>query len=258
MRRDAVSASHTIPLTVTAEQGIVGLALYIALLAAALRAAALRRPRRPVPRLRGGGLRRRRRAHVAVRGVPGGPGHVGAAGGGDVAGGGPARQRCTRYPCCRPGGIRLIVASSPVQGKPARSATMREGTLSCVGQDVERRQPELPHRPVAQEHDRADGHAAAARRCRDPVADLAAPARAVDVHQPDRADEGVRSSVIASERPTPTAASARAIAMYARASSARVGRRDARPARDLRVPARRHDRRDVALLERAGARSPHR
>ena len=36
LRRDAVSASHTIPLTVTAEQGLVGLALYIALLAAAL------------------------------------------------------------------------------------------------------------------------------------------------------------------------------------------------------------------------------
>jgi hypothetical protein len=34
-RRDAVSASHTIPLTVSAEQGIAGLALYIALLAAA-------------------------------------------------------------------------------------------------------------------------------------------------------------------------------------------------------------------------------
>lgn len=35
-RRDAVSASHTIPLTVAAEQGIVGLAVYLALLAAAL------------------------------------------------------------------------------------------------------------------------------------------------------------------------------------------------------------------------------
>jgi O-antigen ligase len=35
-RSDAVSASHTIPLTVTAEQGIAGLALYVALLAAAL------------------------------------------------------------------------------------------------------------------------------------------------------------------------------------------------------------------------------
>jgi O-antigen ligase len=36
LRREAVSASHTIPLTVAAEQGIVGLAVYIALLAAAL------------------------------------------------------------------------------------------------------------------------------------------------------------------------------------------------------------------------------
>ncbi len=35
-RSDAVAASHTIPLTVAAEQGIVGLAVYLALLAAAL------------------------------------------------------------------------------------------------------------------------------------------------------------------------------------------------------------------------------
>ena len=35
-RSDAVSASHTIPITVAAEQGLVGLAVYLALLAAAL------------------------------------------------------------------------------------------------------------------------------------------------------------------------------------------------------------------------------
>jgi O-antigen ligase len=35
-RSDAVAASHTIPLTVAAEQGIIGLAVYLALLAAAL------------------------------------------------------------------------------------------------------------------------------------------------------------------------------------------------------------------------------
>jgi hypothetical protein len=35
-RSDAVSASHTIPLTVAAEQGLIGLAVYLALLAAAL------------------------------------------------------------------------------------------------------------------------------------------------------------------------------------------------------------------------------
>jgi O-antigen ligase len=35
-RTDAVSASHTIPLTVAAEQGLIGLAVYLALLAAAL------------------------------------------------------------------------------------------------------------------------------------------------------------------------------------------------------------------------------
>jgi len=36
VRADAVSASHTIPLTVAAEQGLIGLAVYLALLAAAL------------------------------------------------------------------------------------------------------------------------------------------------------------------------------------------------------------------------------
>src|SRR5215204_5244637 len=36
VRTDAVSASHTIPLTVAAEQGLIGLAVYLALLAAAL------------------------------------------------------------------------------------------------------------------------------------------------------------------------------------------------------------------------------
>ena len=35
-RADAVSASHTIPLTVAAEQGVIGLAVYLALLAVAL------------------------------------------------------------------------------------------------------------------------------------------------------------------------------------------------------------------------------
>jgi O-antigen ligase len=35
-RADAVSASHTIPLTIVAEQGVIGLAVYLALLAAAL------------------------------------------------------------------------------------------------------------------------------------------------------------------------------------------------------------------------------
>ena len=35
-RADAVSASHTIPLTVAAEQGLIGLSVYLALLAAAL------------------------------------------------------------------------------------------------------------------------------------------------------------------------------------------------------------------------------
>ena len=117
----------------TAEQGIVGLALYIALLAAAL------------ARLLAGARGDPYRAFVAAGFVAvvvhtwlyaaflEDPVTWALLAVGDVAGGEPARQRCTRYPCCRPGGIRLIVASSPVQGKPARSATMREGTLSWWG-----------------------------------------------------------------------------------------------------------------------------
>ena len=78
-RSDAVSASHTIPLTVAAEQGLIGLLVYLALLAAALSRLLSGRARRPGAGVHRGRLRRRRRAHVDVRGVPGGPGDVDAA-----------------------------------------------------------------------------------------------------------------------------------------------------------------------------------
>ncbi len=76
---NAVSASHTIPITVAAEQGIVGLAVYVALLVAAfatLFRGAGRSPPEDRPRglLRGAGA-----AHVDVRGLPRGPDHVDAA-----------------------------------------------------------------------------------------------------------------------------------------------------------------------------------
>ena len=48
--QNAVSASHTIPVTVAAEQGILGLALYVALLVAAF-AALLRGAGRSPPRI---------------------------------------------------------------------------------------------------------------------------------------------------------------------------------------------------------------
>ena len=64
------SASHTIPVTVAAEQGVVGLAVYLALLVAAL-ARLLRGARASAARAGvAAGVRRARRAHAALRGVP--------------------------------------------------------------------------------------------------------------------------------------------------------------------------------------------
>ena len=85
-RPNAVTASHTTPITVAAEQGLIGLALYAALVVIALQTlltrargslAAGRRRRR---------VRRARRAHDGLRRVPRGPDDVGAAGGGRGAG----------------------------------------------------------------------------------------------------------------------------------------------------------------------------
>ena len=97
-QQEAVSASHTLPVTVAAEQGIVGLAVYVWVLVAAFATlfgdgAAARAPRRtldggptqPVPAgARGarGDVLRARRAHDGLRGVPRGPVHLGDAGGG--------------------------------------------------------------------------------------------------------------------------------------------------------------------------------
>ena len=76
---NATSASHTIPITVAAEQGIVGLAVYVALLIAAFAvlfrgAGPLASPDRP-----GRVLRRARAAHLDVRRLPRGPDHLDAA-----------------------------------------------------------------------------------------------------------------------------------------------------------------------------------
>ena len=79
-QQQAVSASHTMPVTVAAEQGLIGLAAYVAVLAAALwalfgdaawRAArgARRRPRRRRRRLRRAVPGRARRAGGDVRGA---------------------------------------------------------------------------------------------------------------------------------------------------------------------------------------------
>ena len=77
--REATSASHTIPITVAAEQGIIGLAAYVALLVLAF--IRLLRGARGVSRA-GGDRRRLRRAgaaHVALRRLPRGSGDVDAA-----------------------------------------------------------------------------------------------------------------------------------------------------------------------------------
>ena len=76
----AASASHTIPVTVAAEQGVIGLVVYLALLAAALARLFRGARRRARARRRGGGLRGARGAYDDVRGLPGGPADVDAAG----------------------------------------------------------------------------------------------------------------------------------------------------------------------------------
>ena len=71
--REATSASHTIPITVAAEQGLIGLAAYLALLVLAFRrllSGAWRRAGAGGDRRR---LRRARAPHVAVRRLPRGP-----------------------------------------------------------------------------------------------------------------------------------------------------------------------------------------
>ena len=78
---NATSASHTIPITVAAEQGIVGLAVYVALLIAAFADAVPRRcrPLSAAGFAARGLLRGARAAHVDVRRFPRGPDHLDAA-----------------------------------------------------------------------------------------------------------------------------------------------------------------------------------
>ena len=91
VRSSQVAAiSHTIPLTVAAEQGVIGLAAYLALMFTDAGAAVRRRARPAAARAarhrrrgagrRGGGVLRARAAHAGLRGVPRGPADVDAAG----------------------------------------------------------------------------------------------------------------------------------------------------------------------------------
>ena len=75
----ATSASHTIPVTVAAEQGVIGLLAYLALLVLAFLRLFRGRRGRPGARRRRGRVRGARRAHVHVRRVPRGPADLGAA-----------------------------------------------------------------------------------------------------------------------------------------------------------------------------------
>ena len=111
-QQQAVSASHTMPVTVAAEQGLIGLAAYLGVVGAALfvlfgdRAYARARPptrgtrhaRRP--RRARGDVRRAARAHDGVRGFPGGPVHVGDPRGRCCAG---AARQAQRGPRASPG-----------------------------------------------------------------------------------------------------------------------------------------------------------
>ena len=74
-----LTASHTIPITVAAEQGLIGLLVYLALVISAL--LALFREVRSDPVRPGGhsGVRGAAGAHDALRGVPGGPADLDAA-----------------------------------------------------------------------------------------------------------------------------------------------------------------------------------
>ena len=76
---NATSASHTIPVTVAAEQGIVGLAAVRGAAAVGVRGAVPRRRALAAADRDRGLLRGARAAHVDLRGLPRGPVHMGAA-----------------------------------------------------------------------------------------------------------------------------------------------------------------------------------
>ena len=111
------AASHTIPLTVTAEQGVIGLAAYLALVALSLALLfdGLRRTTIALAGRRGDRARGPRRrllrahpAHARVRGVPRGSAVVGAAG----DRGGPARAPARRRRGARAGRATPALAAT--------------------------------------------------------------------------------------------------------------------------------------------------
>ena len=153
-QQQAVSASHTMPVTVAAEQGIIGLAAYLAVLVAAfamlfgdgaLPVARRRHGRRGLTggaadRARGAGrdVRRAGRAHDGLRRVPRGPVHLGDPGGRSIARAARAvaRGACPACPqrtpeASRPRRSRSCRITSGVLSPPARPTRPRASSRSC-------------------------------------------------------------------------------------------------------------------------------
>ena len=126
------------------------------------------------------------------------------------------------------------------------------GEVVLVRHQLERLQPELAQRPVGGEADRAGGDPAAARRPGDPVADLADALVGADV-----LDGDARHHLALLRRPRASRSPRPGLAIELRGGDpalrvvARVGARDARPARDLGVLADRDERVDVVAAFRA-------
>ena len=128
----SAAVSHTIPLTVAAEQGVIGLLAYLALLFCAFRLlfggaararvrAGAAADRGVAPRGDGRRVRRARAAHARLRGVPRGPAHVGPAG----AGRGPGGPRGLVLPC-RAG------RASPSEGAPTLERCLHARSQSSL------------------------------------------------------------------------------------------------------------------------------
>ena len=115
----ATSASHTIPITVAAEQGVIGLAAYLALLVLRAVAAAARRALR-ARRARGvaAAFVALRRAHDDVRRVPRGPADVDAARGRHRARG---RRAAAAARSCRRRASRPRASGPPRRHERARA-----------------------------------------------------------------------------------------------------------------------------------------
>ncbi len=123
----ATTASHTIPVTVAAEQGIVGLAVYLALLVAALaRLFGRGVARSPLRCLRGRRVRGAAGAHDGLRRVPGGPDRLGAAGHG---------RRARRRPAAGAGaGPPLRRRRDPSQRSAHGLSTPRSAVVGLASQ----------------------------------------------------------------------------------------------------------------------------